>query len=60
MKMPLGGTAEVMVFVRAEGFYPVQGVQHIPLHIQAAEHAKINPGTIRVEDAGGNILWPKQ
>lgn len=56
----LGGRDEVMIFVRAEGFYPVQGVLGIPLGEQAAEHAAINPGTLRVEDVDGNVLWRLQ
>ncbi|MFZ4410995.1 MAG: hypothetical protein ACOYOH_26870 [Paracraurococcus sp.] len=53
----LGGPAEVMIFVRAEGFYPVQGVRGVFLQLQAAQHAALNPGTLRVEDAAGAILW---
>lgn len=56
----LGGPAELMIFVRAEGFYPVQGVLGIPLAEQARQHAELNPGTLRVEDLQANVLWRLQ
>ena len=56
----LGGIAELMVFFRAEGFYVVQGVVGVPLREQAATHAALNPGTLRVEDAHGTTLWRLQ
>lgn len=56
----LGGPDEVLIFVRAEGFYPIQGVRGVPLRRQAAEHAVLNPGTLRIEDARGNVLWRLQ
>lgn len=56
----LGGPAEVMIFVRREGFYPIQGVAGVPLKEQAEEHARLNPGTLRVEDIWGNVLWSLQ
>jgi hypothetical protein len=59
-KPPLGGPAEVMVFFRQMTFYQVQGVAGVPLATQAAEHAALNPGTLRVEDIDGNVLWRLQ
>lgn len=56
----LGDIKHLMIFIRAEGFYPIQGVREKPLAEQAAEHAALNPGTLRVEDAGGNVLWRLQ
>jgi hypothetical protein len=53
----LGGPDEVMIFVRGGGFYLIQGVQGVPLARQAADHAALNPGTLRVEDVRGNVLW---
>jgi hypothetical protein len=50
----------VMIFVREEGFYPIHAVKNIDLATQAADHARVNPGTLRVEDIEGNVLWPKQ
>lgn len=35
-----------VIFFREEGWYPV-------------EHVDLNPGTKRVEDIDGNVLWPK-
>ena len=57
---PIGGAAEVMIFFRAEGWYPIQGVLGVPLDQQAAEHAALNPGTLRIEDSAGNLLWRPQ
>jgi len=56
----LGGPDEVLIFVRAEGFYPVQGVRGVPLRQQAEDHAALNPGTLRIEDTAGNVLWRLQ
>jgi hypothetical protein len=56
----LGGPEEVMVFFRAGHFYPIQGVLGVPLAQQAADHAALNPGTTRIEDAWGNVLWRLQ
>lgn len=53
----LGGRREIMVFFRKDGWYPVQGVKHIPLIRQAAEHAAANPDTLRIEDIDGVVLW---
>jgi hypothetical protein len=59
-KHTLGGPAEVMIFFREGMFYPVQGVASVPLADQAAEHAALNPGTSRVEDTEGTVLWRLQ
>lgn len=56
----LGGSDEVMVFFRADGFYPVQGVSGVDLHQQARDHAELNPGTLRIEDVRGTVLWSLQ
>jgi hypothetical protein len=56
----LGGPNEMMIFFRLEGFYPIQGIRGIPLAQQAAENAELNPGTLRVEDMHGNVLWRSQ
>ena len=55
--LELGGPEEVMIFVRAEGFYPIQGVRGVDLRQQAQDHAAINPGTLWVEDRNGNVIW---
>jgi hypothetical protein len=56
----LGGRDEIMIFVRATHFYPIQGVLGVDLKKQAADHAELNPGTVRVEDLEGNVLWRPQ
>jgi hypothetical protein len=57
----LGGKKEMMIFFRERGhWYPVQGVKDIPLVRQAADHAALNPGTLKVEDIDGVVLWRSQ
>ena len=58
--LTLGGPDEVMIFFRSGTFYPIQGLCGMSLAQQAADHAGINPGTLRVEDAKGNVLWRRQ
>lgn len=48
-----------LVFFREEGFYPVEVPDWLPLKTQAETHASVNPGTLRVEDIHGNVLWSK-
>lgn len=59
-KQVLGGPDEFMIFFREDLFYSVQGVLGIPLKTQAFDNAILNPGTVRVEDAAGNVLWRPQ
>ncbi len=55
---------ETMIFFRnidgKDGFYDVEFEMPEDGTMQEAarEHAKANPGTIRVEDINGNVLWP--
>jgi hypothetical protein len=42
------------VFRRAEGFYIID----LPADDDLAEHARLNPGTIRIETVSGEQLWP--
>ena len=51
--------APIMIFFRAEGFYPIQGVVGVPLAKQASDHAALNPGTLRIEDINGGVLWER-
>lgn len=44
----------IVVFIRDEMFYPLQ----LGIYDDIATHARNNPGTRRVEDLQGNILWP--
>jgi hypothetical protein len=50
-------TGEIVTFVRKEGSYPIQLWGDKPSAVEAAEHAALNPGTVRIEDASGNVLW---
>lgn len=43
------------VFVREEGFYTVGLAADDDLN----RHAEMNPGTLRIEDVAGNVLWPE-
>lgn len=47
------------VFVRKEGFYVILTYQDEGFE-QLAEHAALNPGTLRIEDMHGNVLWRPQ
>lgn len=50
--MPSEEKLRTYIFVRDRHFYPVQIP---PSQLQA--NIDLNPGTIRVEDTGGNIVW---
>ena len=50
----------IMIFFRAEGFYPIAAVKGIDLAARARDHAELNPGTLRIEDGEGNVLWRLQ
>jgi hypothetical protein len=51
---------EFLVFFRTEGFYPINAVKGRSLVEQAREHAELNPGTLRIEDKCGLVLWVMQ
>lgn len=59
-----GAFDHLAIFIREEGFYPIQfmdpAVCGKTMAQQAADHAELNPGTMRVEDVEGNILWRVQ
>jgi len=48
---------EILVFFREGCLYPIQAVKGVPLAQQAKDNAELNPGTLRVEDRRGNVLW---
>jgi hypothetical protein len=50
------GDMRLVVFFRKEGFYPLE----LPITDDLAKHAECNPGTLRIEDLDGNILWRPQ
>lgn len=40
-------------------FYPIEFHGKKPAAEEAADHAALNPGTLRIEDIDGNVLWPE-
>lgn len=56
--------SEIVIFFRGDMFYPMELLDPSEcgrtLEAQAAEHAELNPGTKRVEDVSGNVLWRPQ
>jgi len=52
-------TGETVIFFREGMFYPVHLSGIKPTAEEAADHAELNPGTLRIEDLKGNILWPE-
>ncbi len=59
MRNVTAATGETVIFFREDGFYPIQLSGLKPSGIEAAEHAELNPGTLRVEDLQGAVLWPE-
>lgn len=47
------------VFFRKDTFYVINTYEDEGF-IELAEHARLNPGTLRIEDVHGNILWRPQ
>lgn len=56
MKQPTG---ETVIFFREGMFYPIQLSGLKPTQEEVADHAALNPGTLRIEDLNGNVLWPE-
>lgn len=50
---------ETVIFVRDGYFYPITLSGTKPAAEEAADHAALNPGTLRVETMGGEVLWPE-
>lgn len=50
------GKMRIVMFFRANGFYPLE----LPITDDLAAHAEQNPGTLRIEDIDGNVLWRPQ
>lgn len=46
----------VVIFFREEGWYPME----LPEASDWAEHAALNPGTLRIETLDGDVLWRPQ
>lgn len=47
---------QMVIFRRADGWYPLE----LPLAADLSRHAELNPGTLAIEDASGNVLWRPQ
>lgn len=43
------------IFVREGTFYVIP----LPEDDDLNNHAELNPGTLRIEDIAGNVLWPE-
>ncbi len=43
------------MFVRDGFFYVI----NLPACDDLSSHAELNPGTVRIEDVNGNVLWPE-
>jgi hypothetical protein len=55
-ELPDRGPTRMVIFFRDNGWYPLE----LPVSDDLASHAQTNPGTLRIEDADGNILWRPQ
>lgn len=51
---------ETVIFFRQQGFYPVQLSGLKSTEDEVPDHVALNPGTIRVEDMDGNVIYPKE
>lgn len=50
------GEPRLVIFFREGMFYPIE----LPITDDLNAHAEANPGTLRIEDAAGNILWRRK
>jgi hypothetical protein len=50
---------ETVIFFREGMFYPITLSGTKPVADEVADHAALNPGTLRIEDLSGNVLWPE-
>jgi len=50
------GLKRLYTFHRAEGWYPLE----LADDEDARKNAEFNPGTLRVEDIDGNVVWRQQ
>lgn len=51
-----GTPTKPYIFFRKDGFYPITLFDDA----DARHNAEINPGTIRVEDTNGRVVWRQQ
>lgn len=47
-------SAKVYIFFREAGWYPLE----LKDDLDAQQNAETNPGTLKVEDINGRIVWP--
>ena len=50
-------SGEVVVFFRHDGFYPIQLYGEKSTLDEVVDHVALNPGTVRVEDLNGRLIW---
>jgi len=50
---------ETVIFFREDTFYPITLSGLKDARIEAAEHAELNPGTLRIERIDGEVIWPE-
>lgn len=48
---------ETVIFFREGMFYPITLSGTKPSAEEAADHAACNPGTLRIEQIDGTVLW---
>lgn len=53
--LPPRHTWQPRVFRRSDTFYIID----LPPKDDLNLHAELNPGTLRIEDIAGNVLWPE-
>jgi hypothetical protein len=51
-------SGEVVLFFREIGFYPVQLSGLKATADEVPDHVALNPGTTRVENLHGDVIWP--
>ncbi|WP_257556476.1 hypothetical protein [Sphingobium sp. CFD-2] len=55
IKLPPRHTWVPRIFFREDCFYIID----LPPNDDLNAHAECNPGTLRIEDVNGNVLWPE-
>lgn len=53
-EIPFG---ETVIFIRDGMFYPITLSGTKPVAEECADHARLNPGTLRIETMSGEVLW---
>ena len=49
---------ETVLFIREDCFYPITLSGTKPTAEEVPDHVALNPGTVRVEDMHGKVIWP--